>query len=163
MGAAADVDWWKRFDKSELAASLLVIALGAFVMWHAAAWEYMTPDGPGPGFFPLWIGGALIVLPVVLTAAQLFDIRRGLAAARIRWEGASRVLAGWAAFVAAAALLRPAGFVVTLALLCAFYVRVIYRRSWITALAVSSGSAAGFWIVFVKLLGLQMPTGPWGF
>lgn len=154
---------WKKLDRSELAASILVIALGAFVTWHAAAWDYMTPDGPGPGFFPIWIGGALIVLPIVLVGAQLFDIRRGLAAAKINWEGAPRVLAGWAAFVAAAALLKPAGFTVTLALLCAFYVRVIYQCSWVTVLAVSLGSAAGFWIVFVKLLGLQMPAGPWGF
>lgn len=154
---------WKKLDKSELAASMLVTALGAFVTWHAAAWDYMTPDGPGPGFFPLWTGIALIVLPIVLLGAQLFDIRRGLSLERIRWEGTSRVLAGWAAFVVAAALLKPAGFVVTLVLLTAFYVRVIYQRSWLTVLAVSLGSGIGFWVVFVELLGLMMPAGPWGF
>ena len=61
------------------------------------------------------------------------------------------------------ALLKPAGFTAAYALLAAFLIRFIFRQSWRAALSVSLISAAGFWLVFVKLLRVQIPAGPWGF
>jgi hypothetical protein len=39
----------------------------------------------------------------------------------------------------------------------------VFRRRLLTALAVAFGSCAGFWLVFEKLLNVQLPLGPWGF
>jgi hypothetical protein len=65
--------------------------------------------------------------------------------------------------MAAAALLKPAGFVVSYVLLTAFLIRVVFRQRWTQAAAVSLGSAAAFWLLFVKLLKVRLPAGPWGF
>lgn len=157
------VDLWKSVDKSELACSASLAALGAFVVWESTAWEYMTRDGPGPGFFPLWIGLAIVVLSVFYIGFHAYDLIREEAVHRTNWSGTAPVLAGWAAFMVSAALLKPVGFIASFTLLVVFLVRVIFRRSFAAALAVGVGSALGFWVLFVQLLGVRLPTGPWGF
>lgn len=154
---------WKSLDKSELAGALLLIVLGAFVAAEAWDWPYLTKDGPGPGFFPLWIGIALMGLSGAFIVLQLADIRRGRPVQRTSWKGARPVVVGCVALIVAAALLKPAGFLASYALLTIFLVRWIFQQSWSAALTVSIVSAAGFWILFVKLLRVQLPTGPWGF
>lgn len=141
----------------------MLVALGVFVVWEALAWEYMTRDGPGPGFFPLWIGLAIVVLSVFYLGFHAYDIIRKQPVHRTNWSGTGPVLAGWAAFMVAAALLKHAGFIASFTLLVVFLVRVIFERSFVAAFAVGVGSALGFWVLFVKLLSVRLPTGPWGF
>lgn len=154
---------WKSLDRSELVTSLFLIALGVFVVAQAWDWPYLTRDGPGPGFFPFWIGLALIGLSGWHIARQYAEARNGRSSAVTSWKGAQPALVGWAALMIAAALIKPAGFTVTYALLTAFLIRVVYRQSWTAALVVSLVSAAVFWVLFVKLLQVQLPAGPWGF
>ena len=46
--------------KGDFWAGLVMAALGMFVVTQAYAWDYMTEDGPGAGFFPLWYGIAML-------------------------------------------------------------------------------------------------------
>lgn len=150
-------------DRSELVAAGLLIALGVFVATQAWEWPYLTKDGPGPGFFPLWIGLALAALSVLLVALQLKDAAAGKAPGKTDWHGTGRVLVGWLAVMVAAALLKPVGFVVSYVLLTAFLIVVVFRQRWTAAAAVSLGSTAAFWVLFVLLLKVRLPAGPWGF
>ncbi|HEX9685894.1 MAG TPA: tripartite tricarboxylate transporter TctB family protein [Burkholderiales bacterium] len=154
---------FKLLDRSELVAAGLLIALGVFVAAQAWDWPYLTKDGPGPGFFPLWIGISLAALSILLVALQMKDAAAGMAPGKTDWQGTGRVLVGWVAVMAAAALLKPAGFVVSYVLLTVFLIVVVFRQSWAAAAAVSLGSAAAFWLLFVKLLKVRLPAGPWGF
>jgi len=154
---------WKSLDKSELVSALLLVALGAFVAGEAWQWPYMTDDGPGPGFFPLWIGILLIGLSALLIAMQVSDAAGRKPVARISWAGTRPALLGWGALVVAAGLLEPAGFVVSYLLLSMVLLRLIFRRSWTSTAVVSVVSVACFWGLFVKLLEVRLPAGPWGF
>lgn len=157
------MDLWKSVDKSEVACSAIFIALGLFVINESIAWEYMTRDGPGPGFFPLWIGLAIVVLSALYLVSHAYDIVRRQPVHRTNWAGTSSVVAGWAAFMIVVALIKPLGFIAALVLMVLIFVRVIYRRSFTAAIAVALGCAFSFWLVFVKLLNLRLPAGPWGF
>jgi putative tricarboxylic transport membrane protein len=157
------VSGWKSLDKSELVGALLLAAFGAYIAAAAWEWPYLTKDGPGPGFFPLWIGISMIGLSAALVVLQLVDIKRGRPVHRTSWKGAGPVVAGCVALVVAAALLKPAGFLASYTLLTIFLVRAVFRQSWTAALTVSLVSAVAFWILFVKLLRVQLPAGPWGF
>jgi putative tricarboxylic transport membrane protein len=157
------VIWWNTLDKSELVSALLLVALGGFVAWEAWEWPYMTVDGPGPGFFPLWIGVLLIGLSALLIALQVADAAGGKPVARTLWTGARPALMGWAALVGAAILLEPAGFVASYLLLSTVLLRVIFLRSWTSTVVVSVISVACFWGLFAKLLEVRLPAGPWGF
>jgi putative tricarboxylic transport membrane protein len=153
----------KSLDKSELIAALLLIAFGTFIAITAWDWPYLTKDGPGPGFFPLWIGIAMAGLSGALIVLQFVDVRRGRPIHRTSWQGASPVLAGCVALIIATALLKPIGFLASYALLTVFLVRWVFQQSWRAAFTVSLSSTVGFWILFVKLLRVQLPAGPWGF
>ena len=44
----------------------VLAGLGVFIILEAKGWDYLGPDGPGPGFFPLWYGIALVALSLLL-------------------------------------------------------------------------------------------------
>jgi putative tricarboxylic transport membrane protein len=161
--AAIAVSWWTSLNKSELVTACFLIALGAFIASEAWDWPYLTKDGPGPGFFPLWIGISLIGLAALLIALQVADAIGGKASEKTRWEGTGPVLGGWVALMVAAALLKPAGFITSFVVLSMFLVRVIFRQSWFAAITVSVVSALVFWALFEKLLKVRLPAGPLGF
>ena len=161
--AAAVAVMWRSLDKSNLIAAALVIALGVYVASEASAWQYLSKDGPGPGFFPLWTGIGMIVLAAALVAGQVMHVLAGAAVEKTRWAGTGRVLLGWFGLMVSIALLEPAGFTVSFLLLTIFLVVGVFRRTLMAALAVGFGASIGFWILFVKLLKVQLPAGPWGF
>ena len=127
---------------------LVLAALGGTIVYTARGWEYLGQDGPGPGFFPLWYGIAMLALSAVLVFAGRQEVG---------WKGAGRAFATWAAFAVSVAGLKLVGFFISFALLTFFVVAVMYRRPPVVAALVALGLAAGFWIVFPLALGVPLP------
>ena len=127
---------------------LALAALGGYIVATARGWEYLGEEGPGPGFFPLWYGIAMLVLSAIL----VFTGR-----SEARWKGAGRAFAAWAAFAASVAIIKLAGFLVAFAALSFFIVAVMYRRPLAVAALVAVGVAAGFYAVFPLALGVALP------
>jgi putative tricarboxylic transport membrane protein len=153
-------------DKStDLWAGLALAALGVYIVVQAASWDYMGPDGPGPGFFPLWYGIAIVGLSavLVLSAARTRLRRAAAGGAPLPWARIGRALLVWLAFAVSVALFGVLGFPVSFGLLCFFIVAVMYRRSLKLAAAVAVASALGFYLVFPVALGVSLPAGLLGF
>jgi len=127
---------------------LALAALGGYIVYTAAGWEYHGADGPGPGFFPFWYGTAMLVLSVILVFTGNTEVG---------WKGSGRALAAWAAFAASVAVIKLAGFLVGFAALTFFVVAVMYRRPLAVAALVAAGAAAGFYVVFPLALGVALP------
>lgn len=145
-----------RAANADLWSGLALAALAGYIVVQAAGWEYIGPDGPGPGFFPLWYGVAMAVLSLALVASSAL---RGAQAGeeRIDWPKAGRALAAWLAFAAAVAAAKLIGFIVAFAALTFFLVAVFYRRPLKVAAAVAVASAAGFYGLFSLALGVALP------
>ena len=153
-------------DRSaDLWSGLAFAGLGIYIVVQAAGWEYLGPEGPGPGFFPMWYGVAMLVLSVLLVFSSLrAKMRRAAAAgAPMEWGGIARALVTWAALAVSVALFKPLGFVLSFGLLTFFVVAVMYRRPLGVAAAVAVGSAAGFYLVFPLALRVDLPVGVLGF
>jgi putative tricarboxylic transport membrane protein len=152
-------------DKStDLWAGLALAVLGIYIVVQAAHWEYLGPDGPGPGFFPLWYGIAMVVLSAALVVAALRGkLARAAAEAPFPWARVGRALLVWLAFTVSVALFNVLGFAVSFGLLCFFIVAVMYRRPLKVAAAVAVASALGFYLVFPLALGVSLPVGLLGF
>lgn len=127
--------------------------LGAYIVSEAARWEYLGPDGPGPGFFPLWYGIAIAALSLALMISSLRDKD----SERIEWAGAGRAFATWGVFAACVAALKVVGFFVSLAALTLFIVAVMYGRPLRVAATVAGAIVAAFYLVFPLALGVQLP------
>ena len=145
----------------DLWSGIALAALGAYIVIQARQWEYLGPEGPGAGFFPLWYGIAILGLSVLLIVSHL---RRGSARGNaIDWTKLGRALTTWLALAVSVALFKPLGFVISFALLTYFIVAVMYRRPLATAALVAVASAGGFYLVFDLALGVPLPVGVLGF
>jgi len=129
---------------------LALAALGGYIVTTARGWEYLGQDGPGPGFFPLWYGVAMLALSLLL----IFSKKENQ---KIEWTGAGRAFAAWAAFALSVALIKLAGFLIAFKALTLFIVAVMYRRPPVVAALVAIGVAAGFYVVFPLALGVALP------
>jgi len=138
-----------RFRSPDFWSGLALAALGGYIVYTARGWEYLGQDGPGPGFFPLWYGIAMLALSVTLV------LKSGGEA--VSWRGAGRAFATWGAFAVSVAVLKVAGFLISFAVLTFFIVAVMYRRPPAIAALVAVGVAAGFYLVFPLALGVALP------
>jgi len=129
---------------------LALAALGGYIVYAARGWEYLGEDGPGPGFFPLWYGIAMLALSLMLVFSQREH-------RKIEWPGVARAFGAWLAFAISVVIIKLAGFLVAFAALTFFIVAVMYRRPPAIAALVAIGVAAGFYVVFPLALGVQLP------
>jgi putative tricarboxylic transport membrane protein len=135
---------------------LALAALGAYIIASARGWAYMTEEGPGAGFFPMWYGGVMLVLSLLLVLASVLKPRQH---AQVAWKDVSRAMVAWAAFVACVALMPYLGFAISFALLTAFIVKVMCGEKLRTAIVVAVVGAAGFYAIFDWALDLSLPRG----
>ncbi len=138
-----------RTRSADFWSGLVLAALGGFIVFRASGWDYLTPEGPGPGFFPLWYGMAILALSLFLAAVPTN--------ARVQWRGTGRALATWAAIVGCVASLKWLGFVVSFAGLTFFMVALMYRKPAATAALVALATATAFYALFPLALGVALP------
>jgi len=150
----------RLLKNGEFVSGAVLAALGVFIIMEAWQWEYLGPDGPGPGFFPLWYGVGLLVLSVTL---MVVHARQAPAPESRGMAGTGRAFATWAALVVCVALLKVLGFIVAFSLLTLFIVQVLYRQPFGKALAVAVGGAIGFYLLFDVALNVALPAGKLGF
>jgi len=139
-----------RLRSPDFWSGLALAALGGYIVYTARGWEYLGQDGPGPGFFPLWYGIAMLTLSLLLVFSKKEN-------QKIEWKGAGRAFATWGAFAVSVAVLKIVGFLISFAVLSFFIVAVMYRRPPAVAALVALGVAAGFYVVFPLALGVALP------
>jgi putative tricarboxylic transport membrane protein len=149
-------------NRTDLISGISVAAFGLYVTVNSARLDYVSEYGPGPGFLPFWLGIGLLALAVYLALGNLLRPVQEPRQAE-SWTGVGRVLSGWSALMIAIFLLPWIGFSLTLALLTAFLILALERRSKWTGIGVGFGLAIGFYLIFVFALGLSLPVSRLGF
>jgi hypothetical protein len=140
-------------------ALLALSATAALGTWRLGYWSDFTP---GPAFLPLWAAGA----GVLLSALRLVEARRLGGAAAVEWpsrEGLRRIGLAFAALAAFALLSPVLGMMPGAALFMAFLLLVVQRRRLLPSLATTAITAGLIYTVFVRWLGVRLPTGLAGF
>jgi hypothetical protein len=143
-----------------MAAAVLFLAVGAGQIAMALALPRGTLAEPGPGVFPLLVGGLMsaaslaCLLQVVLERNPVdWDLRA--VSAR------PAVLA--AAFIVFLVLLPRVGFILPSLLLQMVTLKVFGMRGMWRRLAVAAVITAAAVLLFETLLGVQFPTPSWSF
>lgn len=155
--------------RGNLVSGALLAGLGIYIVVEARQWEYLGADGPGPGFFPLWYGLAMIALALglivtsVSTPAAVPARADAAPAARAKTREIGRALATWIGLAVCVGLVKLLGFLVAFAVFTFFVAAVMYRRPILPSLAVAVGSALGFYLLFPLTLGVGLPQGLLGF
>jgi putative tricarboxylic transport membrane protein len=133
----------------------LIGGCGAFLAWQSLLLDIGDAALPGPGFFPLLLGIAL------LTIALLLGIECWRSPASEAVEiGHRDVLISIAILLLVPVLFEPAGAPVTLGLFAVGSLVLIGRVSPLLAMAATALGMAACWYFFEVLLGVQLPRGP---
>jgi putative tricarboxylic transport membrane protein len=142
-----------------IAVAAVLAAVGLVFAWQALMIEFGDLGLPGPGFFPLWLGAAVLFLSVVTGGRLLLT----LSEAEPVWLGHRDVLIVLAALVAVPLLFEQLGAYLTLGLFGAVLLVLLARTSIVVALMSAAVAMAACWYFFQVLLGLSLPMGPLGY
>ena len=146
----------------DIVSGAALAGLGIFIIVEARGWEYLGPDGPGPGFFPLWFGIAMVALSLLLVAMSIVT-RDAKPAKAVDWSRVGSALYALAGFALCVALLKVLGFALSFGLFVFFLVAVIFRRPLGAAAATAVGLTVAFYLLFPLALNLELPVGKLGF
>jgi len=138
----------------------LFFLFGLFVVWQASKLEFASSYGAGSGFFPYWLGIAIVVLAVLVIVAAW---RKSSGAdATTAPHLSKQKIAAYLALLAFVFTVESVGFILAFTCLSAFLLK-LEGESWLRALSVSITSGIAFYLFFVRLLSVTLPRGPLGF
>lgn len=139
--------------------AVAVLAAGGVFFFYSLAYPYTSEIGPGPGFFPLWLSGLLLVLGLFYLAAGLRgkDSAERMPDAR----GFRKILFILGSMALYVLLLPLLGFVAASAL---FLFALLFRayKPPVNA-AVSVGTSVFLYLLFAVFLGVKLPLNALGF
>jgi len=143
----------------------LIVLIGSIaLMRESKQLPESATFGPGPDFLPFWLGALMAGLALLLFLSAWW---------RPVTSGVSPVFPGLKALVPIGAtlaglgvyilFLERIGFLLGTGLLTAFLLGVVEREPWSVSLLVAAGNAIALRLIFRTLLGVSLPTGPFGF
>jgi hypothetical protein len=141
---------------------VLLLALAVGFVGMGRQYPYWADTGPGSGFVPFWVGLAMGVLAVLLLVGAM---RRDAPGAS--WlpagRGLVRLVAVFGLTVLLTAILEQIGMVLAIVLFLVAVLKLVEGYSWVRSLAIAVGAAAGCYLLFVRVLRVPFPEGPFGF
>jgi len=155
----------RRKQQSRLSAvvAVIVACLGGATIVGSLPLGYWTALGPGPGFFPLWLG---ILLAVLGTVWLVMEVRSWRAGAPSRPsdeddEAPEYSLRTAAAIVVSlvvlATCLEVVGYQLSMLLFLLFHLLVLGKRGLLLSVVIAVVGSFGVFMVFTQLLGVPLP------
>jgi hypothetical protein len=142
----------------DLLAGLAFIGFGLAFAVGAAGYEIGTARAMGPGYFPLVLGGTLVVLGVVIIVKG-FIAGEGAELGSVPWRAAALIVAALLLFGATIRGLGVVPSVFLTALLAGFAGR---RTGVVAPVVIAVGLTVVSVLIFVEALQLPLPLfGPW--
>lgn len=144
--------------RSDQVSGFVLVLLALFVGWQNRSYPLGTLQEPGPGYVPL-------MLAIFLGITGLLVILRGGHSQTLRamaWPEAPRALVILIASGVATYALERVGYRISVFAFLIFFLGVVERRHWLSALAVAAGFSVLSYALFDTVLRVQLPRGPWG-
>lgn len=157
-------------QKAEWIVAALCVLLGLGILWQAWGMEYLTSIGPGPGFFPRWLG----LMLTGLSAAWLLSAvwRSGRKEDRRffpEWQGLRRILLVVGAIIAVGVAMEFVGFQLAMFAFVVFVLTALGWRGWGLTVVLSAVMSFGVYHAFTRWLDVTLPQASiellrrWGF
>lgn len=135
--------------------SLFLFLLGIGAVFGAIRLKVGSPTEPQPGFFPFLGGLSLIVLSTII----FFKGRIGQSQEKIAFGEIGRPALLLAVMIALVAVLDSVGYVVGTFLASGIILGILNVKSWRIIIFTSLCLSIGTYVLFDKLLGIDLPVG----
>lgn len=157
-------------QKAERIVAALCVLLGLWIVWQAAGMEYLTSIGPGPGFFPWWLG----LLLSGMSAAWLLSVLWRPTEAKEHcffpaWRGLRRILLVMGAIITVGLAMESVGFQIAMFAFVAVVLTALGWRKWGVTVILSGVLSFGVYHTFTRWLDVNLPQASieilrrWGF
>lgn len=133
------------------------MAISGYVMMASIRMEYYTKLGPGPGFFPFWLGlimGGLSIVWLIQVSRQSGKSKDGKFLPEK--NGIFQILSILSA-LSATAVMGVIGFQLTMFLFMVFLLRVVGKTSLWPTLIIAVVCSFGVYHLFGRYLDVQLP------
>lgn len=144
--------------------AIFLLLFGAFICFEARKLEVGQITEPGPGFFPFWLGFALIISSLALTIKSSKEKRERSSLSAGMWNGLhwGKVLFCLTILVLYACLLENVGYIISTFLLMLLLFRAIGGQRWLLVVLGSIITSFATYALFRLWLQVQLPVGLWG-
>ena len=139
-------------------AGLALVLVGLVAIEESRAFPFGSLHRPGPAFMPMLLAVLLVVFGAVVFAMGA----RARRLAEVGWHEWRHAVAIFAACAFAAGFLDRLGYRITMAVVVAFLLLVLERKSVALSLALTLVMAWGSFFLFDTLLRVPLPRGPFG-
>ena len=140
--------------------------LATFAFFAYASFQLSLRDalGPGPGFFPFWLGLLGAMLAVFLLAQLRLDrVDLGTEALAFDRAGVKNAVVVLVGLTVATALLDVAGFRISMLLLIPYLLVILGVRNRLAIGICAVAGSFGVYYIFFDLLKVPLPVGILGF
>jgi len=147
--------------KGDRAFAVICMGLSLWLILEAQQFNYLSKFGPGPGFFPFWLG-------IILGAFSVFTFVHTIVRKRTEEEDAPR-LPGWHSIgrvalimlvlVGFALIMKALGFILTVFLFVAVILFALEGDSLVKSVFYGVMFSAGVFLIFIYWLEVDLPKG----
>lgn len=139
---------------------LILLIFGGIFLWYSLSYDYYGDYGPGPGLFPVWLSGLLILLAILYIIDSIRKEPIDLSELLPRGKGLRKVLAIFASMVIFLILLPFTGFTVA----CVIMLFILFYREykWYWGLGISIVISFALFYAFYVLLSVPLPVNSFG-
>ncbi len=158
---------------ANLIGSLLFLALGVWAWFQMATLQEVKDTYAQPSAFPQIMATGLIIFSVVLLVQSIIHLiapkkdsilsEKAASINIIKDKGIQAAAIVIALCVAFVLLFRPLGYVLTAAIVSAVIMYLIGKRNILQMVLVSVLVPLGMWLIFYKVLTVNIPMGPLSF
>ncbi|MDF2962929.1 MAG: tripartite tricarboxylate transporter family receptor [Paenibacillus sp.] len=138
-----------------------IFLLGCVLFWQSLSLDYKSSIGPGPGLFPLWLSGGLILLSLLYIIESVRKEVIRISDILPKGKGLGNVLVIIGSCVIFMIVVSFAGFVIAGTLL--IFMLLVREYKWYRALGISFVIALATFVVFQTLLDVPLPVNEFGF
>jgi putative tricarboxylic transport membrane protein len=144
----------------QLGSSLFLLFFGAFICFEATKLDMGRIVKPGPGFFPFWLGLAL----VLVSLAIVLQARKAEAGGPSLWKGLRwpKIIVVLGVLLLYAFLLEWLGYLIATFFLMFFLFRFVETQRWWVVIFGSVTTSFVTYFLFKVWLQVQLPVGLWG-
>ena len=142
-------------NTGDVVGSLFLFLLGIGAILGAVQLHVGSPTEPQPGFFPFLGGLSLIVLSTII----FFKGWIGQSQKKVVFGEVGRPVLLLVVMIALVAVLDSVGYVIGTFIASVLILRILNVKSWRVLLLTSLCLSIGTYILFDKLLGIELPVG----
>ncbi len=148
--------------RHDLISSMVLFAIGLFIIFYAPQFGLGSLSVPGPGFMP-FLSGIVICGFSIITFLRAF-LSKSAGVEKI-WANVKlkEIILTLAMLIVYTLFLKRLGFIICTFFLILILVRLAASRSWLSSIFIGGLSSILSYLLFETLLRAQLPRGIFGF